>query len=838
MKQKFAVTGMSCSACSAAVERSVKKIDGIKDVQVSLLTNSMTTEFDEGKTNDGAIIKAVEGAGYGASVFGETTVKKKTAAEKKDDGLKEMKIRLAVSFICLIPLMYIAMGHMVNLPIPGFLSGTQNGVSFAFSQFLLTLPIMYVNRKYYINGFKSLFKGAPNMDTLVATGSGAAVLYGIYAVFAIGIALGKGDTAAAAEYLHNLYFESGAMILTLITLGKFFEAKSKGKTSDAISKLIELAPDTAFVERNGTESEIPLEEIVRGDTVVVRPGQSIPVDGTVIFGSGSVDESAITGESIPVEKTVDSPVTGGTVNKSGYFKFRAEKIGEDTALSKILKLVEEASSSRAPIAKLADKVSGIFVPAVMAIAAVTFIVWLIIRKDFSFALDLAISVLVISCPCALGLATPTAIMVGTGKGASNGILIRSAESLETAHKINVAVLDKTGTVTEGKPAVTDISPSADCSEQELMQIAYSAERLSEHPLSAAITERAEQENITPLDTENFSNIAGRGIKASIGGEEVLAGNILLLADNGIDTEQCKKDGDRFSEEGKTPLFFAKNKKFLGIIAVADTIKPTSAQAVKEFESMNIDVVMLTGDNAKTASHIAEKAGIKNVISDVLPDGKEEVIKKLQSENKKVAMIGDGINDAPALVRADVGIAIGAGTDVAIESADIVLMKSDLQDAVGAVKLSKAVIKNIKENLFWAFFYNTMGIPLAAGVLFVPFGIKLNPMIGAACMSLSSVCVVLNALRLRFFKYKKSAPEKAENIKTERIKTMKKTIHIDGMMCNHCTGRVDKALNAMEGVTATVSLEDKCAYVELSRKIPDSDLKATVENEGYTVTGIE
>lgn len=835
---------MSCAACSAAVERSVNKLDGIKKVEVSLLTNSMTAEFDENKTNAQAIINAVKSAGYGGDIFGDDKNNtKKDKNDKATDALKEMKIRLIVSFCCLIPLMYIAMGHMLHLPIPSFLTGTANGVAFSFLQFLLTLPVMYVNRKYYINGFKALFRGSPNMDTLVATGSAASILYGIYAVFAIGNAIGKSDMQTAAEYMHNLYFESGAMILTLITLGKYFEARSKSKTSDAISKLIALAPDTALIEKDGIETEIPIEQVKIGDILIVRPGQSIPVDGTIIDGAGSVDESAITGESIPSEKTVGSEVTGGTVNKSGYFKFKAEKIGEDTALSKILNLVEEAASSKAPIAKLADKVSGIFVPAVMTIAVITFIVWMIIRRDFSFSLSLAISVLVISCPCALGLATPTAIMVGTGKGASNGILIRSAESLETAHKINTVVLDKTGTVTEGKPAVTDIVPVG-CTEKELLQTAYAAERLSEHPLSNAIVEKAEQENIHCTAGENFENIQGRGIRVTVGGDEVLAGNALLLQENGVAVSSAINTADDFSEQGKTPLFFAKNKTFLGIIAVADRIKSTSAEAVKDFESMGIDVIMLTGDNEKTANHIAEKAGIKKVISGVLPDGKEKVIRELQGENKKVAMIGDGINDAPALMRADVGIAIGAGTDIAIESADIVLMKSDLNDAVGAVKLSRAVIKNIKENLFWAFFYNTLGIPLAAGVLFVPLGIKLNPMIGAACMSLSSVCVVMNALRLRFFKYKKAAvAEKAAPIKTgkpikERNNLMKKTIHIDGMMCNHCTGRVDKVLNAVDGVEATVSLEDKCAYVTLSKDIADSELKSLIENEGYTVTGIE
>ncbi|MBR3868719.1 MAG: heavy metal translocating P-type ATPase [Clostridia bacterium] len=829
MKLKFSITGMSCSACSAAVERSVKKLDGIVAVEVNLLANSMTAEFDDAKTNEQAIINAVKSAGYGASVQGKNEKQQK----KENNELKEMKARLIVSFVCLIPLMYIAMGHMISLPLPSFFNGVRNGVAFSFAQFLLTLPVMYVNRKYYINGFRSLFKKSPNMDTLVATGSAAAILYGVYCIFAIGNAIGRGDIASASELLHNLYFESGAMILSLITLGKFFEARSKNKTSEAISKLIELTPDTAIVERNGRETEIPVTEVKAGDIIIVKPGSSIPVDGTIIEGDAAVDESAITGESIPVEKTVGDTVTGGTVNKSGYIRFRADKVGEDTALSKILRLVEEASSSKAPIAKLADKVSGIFVPAVMVIAVVTFVVWMMIKKDFATAFDLAISVLVISCPCALGLATPTAIMVGTGKGASNGILIRSAESLETAHKTDTVVLDKTGTVTKGKPVVTDIITAENVSREKLLTFAYSAEKLSEHPLSVAVSEKAESLDIPVISASDYKNIPGRGITAKVNGETVFAGNIILMQENDIDISAYKKTTDTLSAQGKTPLFFASGNKFLGIIAVADTIKETSAEAVENFRKMGIDVIMLTGDNKKTAKYIAGKAGIGKVISDVLPDEKESVIRQLQAENRKVAMIGDGINDAPALTRADVGIAIGAGTDIAIESADIVLMKSDLNDAVGAIKLSRAVIRNIKQNLFWAFFYNTLGIPLAAGVLLIPFGIKLNPMIGAACMSMSSVCVVLNALRLRFFRYKKEIITE-----TERMSEMKKTIYIDGMMCHHCTGRVDKVLNALDGVSAQVSLEDKCAYVTLEKAYTDEELKAVIENEGYTVTEIK
>ena len=835
MTQKFNITGMSCSACSAAVDRSVRRLDGISDCQVNLLTNSMTVSFDDSIISESDIISAVNLAGYGASV---NKAEKEVKKEKGSNELREMKIRLIVSFAFLIPLMYVAMGHMISLPLPGFLSGVENGVSFAFIQFLLTLPIIYFNRKYYINGFKSLFRRSPNMDTLVATGSLAAIVYGIYSVFAIGSALGSGDTQTASEFMHNLYFESGAMILTLITLGKFFEAKSKKKTSDAITKLMELAPDTASVERGGKEYTIQTNELKTGDIIIVRSGQSIPVDGAIIYGNAVIDESAITGESIPVDKNIGDKVTGGTINKSGFIKFTAEKVGEDTTLSKILRLVEEASSSKAPIAKLADKVSGIFVPVVMIISLITFITWMIIRKDLGTALELAISVLVISCPCALGLATPTAIMVGTGKGASNGILIKSAESLETAHRIDTVVLDKTGTVTEGKPSVTDVITAENISHNELLTIAASAEKMSEHPLSVAIVNYAENKNINTVNTSDFEAITGRGIRVKADESVILAGNAQMMADNNIDISSFSFHADKMAQQGKTPLYFARDNKLLGIIALADTIKSGSAEAVRQFRSMGIEVIMLTGDNKKTASYIASRAKIENVISDVLPDEKEAVIHALQKENKKVAMIGDGINDAPALTRADVGIAIGAGTDIAIESADIVLMRSDLNDAVNAIKLSKAVMRNIKQNLFWAFFYNTLGIPLAAGVLLIPFGISLNPMIGAACMSFSSVCVVTNALRLRFTKLNKSATVSVAEKDKERIFKMKKTIYIDGMMCHHCTGRVDKVLNAIDGVEATVSLEDKCAYITLSKEIADDELKTLIENEGYTVTSIK
>ena len=835
MKEKFSVTGMSCSACSSAVERSVKSLEGIKSVEVSLLTNSMTAEYDEKIVSAEKIISAVEKSGYKAELFSDD--KKKLKKTEENDPLKEMKIRLIVSFCCLIPLMYIAMGHMVSLPLPSFLEGVKNGVAFTFIQFLLTLPVMYVNRKYYINGFKTLIKGAPNMDTLVATGSLAAIAYGVYSVFAIGNALGNGNTESAQNILHNLYFESGAMILTLITFGKFLEAKSKKKTTDAIAKLLELRPDTALIEKDGNETEVPLEDVRKGDTVIVKAGMSVPVDGIVIEGYASADESALTGESIPVEKGLGDAVTGGTVIKNGFIKFRAEKIGEDTALSKILQLVEEASSSKAPISKLADKISAVFVPCVMLISVVTFVVWFIIRKDFSQALDFAVSVLVISCPCALGLATPTAIMVGTGLGAKNGILIKNAESLEMTHKADTVVLDKTGTITKGKPVVTDILTVDNITENELLQVAYTAEKLSDHPLSVAINEKAEEMKLFAEAVLKHEIIPGRGIKAVCNKGTILAGNLLLMKENDIDISSLEYKYDVLAECGKTPLFFAENGKVIGIIAVADEIKESSPEAVAQLEKMGIKVIMLTGDNEKTASYIAKKTGIEKTVTGVLPDGKEAVISQLQSEKRTVAMVGDGINDAPALTKADVGIAIGAGTDVAIESADIVLVKSDLNDVVGAIKLSKAVMRNIKQNLFWAFFYNVLGIPLAAGALFIPFGIKLSPMIGAACMSMSSVCVVSNALRLKFKKIKNEPLKKAPEIK-ERMNEMKKTIYIEGMMCPHCTGRVDKVLNAIDGISATVSLEDKCAVVTMEKEYSDEQLKAVVENEGYTVTEIK
>jgi P-type Cu+ transporter len=755
MNQKFSVTGMTCSACSASVEKSVKKVSGVNSVIVNLLGNSMNVEYDSEVTNNDEIISSVVSAGYNASIFIKgSQVKESDKKENKlETELKEMKLRIIVSFVFLIPLFYIAMGHMLKFPLPDFLHGTKNALTFAFVQFLLVLPITYVNRKYYQIGFKTLFKGHPNMDSLIAIGSGAAIVYGIFAIFQIGYGLGHEDMDLVMTYSMDLYFESAATILALITLGKFLEARSKGKTSEAISKLMDLAPKTAAVVRNGVETEIPLEEVIIDDIIVVRPGQSIPVDGVIIEGSSAVDQSALTGESIPVEKNVGDKVIGATINKSGYFKFKAQKVGDDTTLAQIIQLVEDANSSKAPIAKLADKISGIFVPAVIVIAIVSTIVWLLTGASFDFALSIGIAVLVISCPCALGLATPVAIMVGTGKGATNGILIKSAEALEIAHKIGTVILDKTGTITEGKPKVTDIYMAEGIAETEFIQIAASIEKPSEHPLAEAILDHAKSKGVEIKEINDFKAISGRGIIAKIDNTTYYSGNAALMRENNLLAEDMLKKSDGFAEDGKTPLFFAREDKILGIIAVADVVKPTSKKAIEEFKAMGIDVVMLTGDNAKTAEAIRKQLDINKVVAEVLPQDKESEVRRIQGTGKKVAMIGDGINDAPALARADVGIAIGAGTDIAIESADIVLMKSDLLDGVTAIQLSKATIKNIKENLFWAFFYNTIGIPLATGIFYSLLNWKLNPMFAAAAMSLSSVCVVTNALRLKLFKVK-------------------------------------------------------------------------------------
>ncbi|MDO5293620.1 MAG: heavy metal translocating P-type ATPase [bacterium] len=854
MKQKFDVTGMTCSACSSRVEKTVAKLNGTNQVQVNLLTNSMQVEYDDQIINEDDIIHAVVGAGYGASIQEETiTGNNHTRKEERKDVVGEqlanMKMRLYVSFVFLIPLMYVSMGHMVGAPLPGFLTGHSNMVSFAFTQFLLCLPIVYVNRQYFIKGFNTLFHLAPNMDSLIAIGSLASLVYGVFAIYRMSYGIGAGRMDIVETYHMDLYFESAAMILALITLGKFLETRSKGKTSEAITKLMDLAPKTAVVERDGKQVEIPANEVVKGDIVIVKPGQSVPVDGVIIEGTTSIDEAAITGESIPVEKEKGSNVIAATINKAGFIRVEATKVGDDTTFSQIIRLVEEASSSKAPIAKMADKIAGIFVPVVITIALVAGAVWLLSGATFEFALSIAISVLVISCPCALGLATPVAIMVGTGKGAEHGILIKSGEALETAHSIDSVVLDKTGTITEGKPQVTDVYCLGNMDENKLITIAASLEAKSEHPLAEAIMSYAKERNDTEVNVEDFFTITGKGLSGKIDGTLYYAGNERLMEEKKISTAHVKEQLDHYAMEGKTPLLFANEKEIIGVIAVADIVKATSKQAIEELKALGIKVIMLTGDNKKTAEAIRSQLDIDTVIAEVLPQEKEQEIVKLQNEGKKVAMVGDGVNDAPALARADVGLAIGAGTDVAIESADIVLMKNDLLDAVTAIRLSKAVIRNIKENLFWAFFYNSVGIPLAAGLLYPFFGLKLNPMFGAAAMSLSSVCVVSNALRLRLFKSDYHRNE-LTNVNSASIEPMQEVnqqqpikeeqemikVSIEGMMCGHCTGTVEKVLKGIAGDQVEVSLEDKAAYIKES-DVSDEVITKAITDAGYEVISI-
>lgn len=844
MKQKFDVTGMTCSACSAHVEKSVSKLEGVQCVNVNLLQNSMVVEYDDNALGTTDIIHAVESGGYGASVQGETKTQeapKNVAAEE----MHHMKRRLIASFCFLIPLFYISMGHMMGAPLPAILLGDENVMIFALTQLFLTIPVLIINKKYYVVGFKALWNRAPNMDSLIALGSAASVVYSVFAIYSMAYAMGHGDLMTAHHYGMELYFESAAMILTLITVGKYMETRSKGKTSEAISKLMDLAPKTATVLRGGVEQEIPVEEVVTGDTIIVKPGQRIPVDGKIMEGFSAVDESAITGESIPVEKQVGDTVIGATVNKSGYFRMTATRVGKDTTLSQIIALVEEAGASKAPIAKLADKVSGVFVPVVITIAILAAVIWFVAgNQPFSFALSIGIAVLVISCPCALGLATPTAIMVGTGKGAEYGILVKSAESLEIAHQVQTVVLDKTGTLTEGKPVVTDVVLAKGILRNRLLKQAAAVEALSEHPLAEAIVAYAKEKEVPFEKAENLTATAGQGVEADVAGKHILAGNLKMMQERGIQLGEWEAKAVDLAEAGKTPLFFAENETFLGIVALADTLKPTSKAAVDAFHQMGIEVVMLTGDNKRTAEAIAKELDIQ-VIAEVLPQDKEREVRRLQEQDKKVAMIGDGINDAPALMRADVGVAIGAGTDVAMESADIILMKSDLMDAVTAIELSHATIRNIKENLFWAFFYNACGIPLAAGVFYPFLEWKLNPMFAAAAMSFSSAFVVGNALRLRLFRPKYAKTTTAlpkEDIQKEPTHKeeigMKKVLKIEGMMCNHCTGRVEKALNDLEGVTAEVSLEGKSATVTLSKDVSDETLVQTVTDAGYEVVDIQ
>lgn len=849
MNQKFNVTGMTCSACSARVEKGVKKVSGVSVVNVNLLTNSMTVDYDKSTTDDGKIMQAVIDAGYGASLYvrgGTQPAKEKETGSPMEDEIKNMKMRLIISFSFLVPLLYLTMGRMFHFPLPGVLTGIPNVLTFAFLQLLLTVPIAYVNQKYYQVGFKTLFHGSPNMDSLIAIGSAAAILYGVFAIFEIGYGMGHGIPSLVDHYSMDLYFESAGTILTLITLGKFLETRSKGKTTDAIRKLMNLAPKTATILRDGQELEIPVENVVVDDLILVRPGQSIPVDGVIVEGSSSIDQSALTGESIPVEKQVGDTVIAATINKVGFFKFKAQKVGNDTTLAKIIELVDEASSSKAPIAKLADKVSGVFVPVVIAIAVVAAAAWLIAGQPFAFALSIGIAVLVISCPCALGLATPVAIMVGTGKGASNGILIKSAEALEIAHTVKTVVIDKTGTITEGKPQVTDIAPAEGVGEKELLGIAAAIEKPSEHPLAEAIVVRASEAGIPIKNVEGFTSVSGRGVTATLDGKTYHAGNLAFMEENGIGTERFHAASETFAENGKTPLYFADAQRMLGVVAVADVVKHSSREAIEQFKKMGIDVVMLTGDNKRTAEAIRQQLGIDRVVAEVLPQDKESEVRRIQEGGGKVAMIGDGINDAPALARADVGIAIGAGTDIAIESADIVLMKSDLLDAVTAIDLSRATIRNIKQNLFWAFLYNSIGIPLAAGVFYYLLGWKLSPMFGAAAMSMSSVCVVSNALRLRFFKPQRvviNEPKESNinpsetNLSEGEDETMKRIISIEGMSCKHCQATVEKALNAIEGVKAKVDLEKKIAVVNLKAEVDDQTLKAAVTNAGYEVISV-
>lgn len=877
--EKYAITGMSCSACSSRVEKAVSKLDGMKKASVNLLTNSMQVDYDEGTLSSQDIIQAVIDAGYGATLSGEN--KKATAASepspsdlaKKD--MKAMKHRLIWSILFLIPVMYIAMHHMLlewfGIPVPeafqAVFHGDENAITFAFTQFLLILPIMYLNRKYYINGFRTLFQGAPNMDTLVGMGSMAAAVYGVFAIFRMSWGMGHGDWALVSQYSTNLYFESAGMIVTLIDIGKYLEARAKGKTSTAIEKLMDLAPKQATVLRDGKETVIPVEELAVGDEMVIRPGESIPADGIISEGSTSIDEAAITGESIPVEKQQGDSVTSATINKTGFIHVRASRVGADTTISQIIKLVDEASASKAPIAKMADKISGIFVPVVMTIAVITGLVWyFLLGADAEFAFSTAISVLVISCPCALGLATPVAIMVGTGKGAENGILIKSGEALETAHAIDTVVMDKTGTITEGRPRVTDIWVRKG-TEDQLLTLAASMEQGSEHPLAEAIMNYARDHHMIPHAVTNFKAIFGRGIEAVYNGQTYYAGNTRLMEEKGISSDAIQQRLNELADAGKTPLIFADAKEIIGIIAAADMEKASSAEAISLFGKMGIDVVMLTGDNQRTAEAIRKRLHIPQVIAGVLPQDKERHIAALQAQGHKVAMIGDGINDAPALAKADLGIAIGAGTDVAIESADAVLMRNDLLDAVSAVRLSKAVIRNIKENLFWAFFYNAICIPLAAGVLYPAFGIRLNPMIGAAAMSLSSFSVCMNALRLRFFKpdhqshhvshetlqsepthtvsaattdavtTQPAAPaEIAEaSDQTTPVAAHQYQLTIDGMMCQHCVRTVTKALESLSGVTAVhVDLDSKGATVASSSVVPADDFKKVITTAGYTL----
>ena len=843
MKQ-YNVTGMSCAACSARVEKAVSKVPGVTSCSVSLLTNSMGVE---GTASADAIISAVEEAGYGASEKGHAsdhTQGQSLSIAEEADSLKDretpkMKRRLIASLCFWIPLMYLSMGHMMwNWPIPSALA--ENHMAIGLVELLLTTMIMVINQKFFISGFKGLIHKAPNMDTLVALGAGASYVYSLYALFAMSAALTRQDMAGAMSYMHEFYFESAATILTLITVGKLLEAISKGRTTDALKSLMKLAPKTATVVRNGVEEVVSIEQVRKGDVFVVKPGENIPVDGIVLEGTSAVNESALTGESIPVDKNIGDSVSAATLNQSGYLRCEASRVGEDTTLSQIIQMVSDAAATKAPIAKIADRVSGVFVPAVIGIALITLAVWLIAGQTIGFALSRAISVLVISCPCALGLATPVAIMVGNGMGAKNGIMFKTAVSLEETGKTQIVALDKTGTITSGEPKVTDMFPADGITEQELLTIAWALEKKSEHPLAHAILAKAEETpSLEKFETEDFQAVPGNGLSGKVNGSLICGGNLNFISQNAEISDKIKETAEKLAEEGKTPLFFSRDRKLIGIIAVADVIKEDSPEAIRELQNMGIHVVMLTGDNERTARAIGAQAGVDEVIAGVLPDGKESVIRSLKKKGK-VAMVGDGINDAPALTRADMGIAIGAGTDIAIDAADVVLMKSRLTDVPAAIRLSRATLRNIHENLFWAFFYNVIGIPLAAGVWIPLFGWQLNPMFGAAAMSLSSFCVVSNALRLNWFKM--YDPSKDRKIKTKKTnkedKTMTKTIKIEGMMCGHCEATVKKALEALSQVdSAEVSHEAGTAVVTLNSDVSDDVLKKAVEDKDYKVTEI-
>ena len=836
--EQYTVTGMSCAACSARVEKAVSKVPGVTACSVSLLTNSMGVE---GTASQADIIKAVVDAGYGASVKGEETAAASVSYQAEEEALADhetpvLKKRLLASLGFLMVLMYFSMGHMMwGWPVPAFFEN--NHVAMGLLQLLLAAIVMVINQKFFINGFRGLLHKAPNMDTLVALGSGASFVWSTYALFALSDAQLRGDMDGVMTYMHEFYFESAAMILTLITVGKMLEARSKGKTTDALKGLMKLAPKTAVVLRDGKETTVPIAQVRKGDVFVVRPGENIPVDGVVLEGSSAVNESALTGESIPVDKETGDLVSAATVNQSGFLRCEATRVGEDTTLSQIIKMVSDAAATKAPIAKIADRVSGVFVPAVITIAVLTTFGWLLLGETLGFALARGISVLVISCPCALGLATPVAIMVGNGMGAKNGILFKTAVSLEETGRVEIVALDKTGTITKGEPVVTDLLPAEGATEMELLSMAGSLEKKSEHPLAKAVLKKAEEEPVTISEVSEFTALPGNGLSGRLNGEELLGGNLTFISSRVTVSETIKKEAQTLAGEGKTPLFFAKGGRLAGIIAVADTIKEDSPKAVKELQNMGIHVVMLTGDNERTAKAVGAQAGVDEVIAGVLPDGKESVIRSLKSKGK-VAMVGDGINDAPALTRADIGIAIGAGTDVAIDAADVVLMKSRLSDVPAAIRLSRATLRNIHENLFWAFFYNVIGIPLAMGVWIPLFGWQLNPMFGAAAMSLSSFCVVSNALRLNFFDmYRSDRDKKIKEKKKKETKTMEKTLKVEGMMCEHCEARVKKALEAVPGVeSAVASHKDGTAVVTLSQDVPYETLKKAVEDQDYKVIG--